>query len=334
MKITLKDLAEVCNVSISTVSKSLNDSKDISEATKNRIRAIAAVHGYQPNILALNLKNGSSKTIGVILPNILNYFFVHVLQGIEEASREQGFKVVTCISNDEYRLELESMSTLANGSVDGLLLSLAKETQTIGNYEHINNVIRTKIPVVLFDRVSETVNCDKVISDNFDGAFNAVQELITKKCKRIALFITNASLNVIQERKAGYISALTNSNLFNDHLILNIESISGSEKPIKEFLSQNEVDGIFSVDELLTVKTIKAARQLDINIPDKLKIIGFGDGELSKEFHPSLSVVNLHAKDIGKTAVIDLIERIKSKNHNKFKSTIVKSSLIHRDSTS
>lgn len=334
MKITLKDLAEICNVSISTVSKALNNSHDISETTKSRIKKTAVAHGYQPNILALNLKNGRSKTIGVILPNIINYFFVHVLQGIEEASREQGFKIVTCLSNDKYNLEMESLTTLANGSVDGLLLSLAKETQLVGNYEHFNNVILAKIPFVLFDRVSETINCDKVISDNFDGAYNAVQELIARKCKRIALFITNSSLNVIQERKAGYISALNNFNLFNDHLILNIEDISGSENSIKEFLIQHNVDGIFSVDELLAVKAIKAAKELDINIPDKLNIIGFGNGELSREYHPSLSVVDLHAKDIGKIAAIHLIERIKSKSHNKFKSTIVKSSLIHRNTSS
>ncbi|WP_412561420.1 LacI family DNA-binding transcriptional regulator [Winogradskyella sp. MIT101101] len=332
--ITLKNLAELLSVSISTVSKALNDSPEISERTKQKVLEAAKRYNYKPNYIAQSLKNNTTKTIGVVIPDILNYFFVKALVGIEQEARKHGYKVVTCISNESYNTEVENVNTLANGSVDGFLISLSNETQQKKDYSHINDIIiNNKIPLVLFDRVTDKVQCDQIVSDNYDSAFSATECLIRLGCKNIALFITKLNLSVINERMGGCLAALKKHNLYRKDLVVNICNTAESELEIKEFLKEKKVDAIFSLDEVLAVKVTKVAKQMCINIPKSLKIIGFADGELSKEYYPSISAIDLHAKEIGSAAVKQLISRL-TKPYVPSNITItIPSKLVHRNST-
>lgn len=332
--LTLKDIAALAKVSVSTVSKSLNDSPEITESTKERVRKIAKENNYSPNFIAQSLRSKKTKTIGVVIPDILNYFFVKSLYGIEEEARKKGYKVITCISNNSYATEVKNINTLTNGSVDGIIMSLSKGSQNQNKFNHILNVINKKIPVVLFDRVTDNLNCDKIISDNYNGASKATKQLLEMGCKKIALFTKYNDLSVVKDRENGYRSVLKANNLLNESHILNIDDVSDFENLIEDFLVNNKVDAVLSTNELLAIKTIKVANKLGLTVPDKLKVIGFSNGILAKEFYPSLSAIDLQPVKVGNEVVKTLVKRLNGEiSMVKFTKT-VRSSLIHRDSTS
>jgi len=179
-KVTLKQIAKELDVSISTVSKSLRDSPEISEDTRQKVQAFAKLYNYKPNNIALSLKNRKTKTIGIIIPEIVHHFFATVISGIEQVANENGYSVVVCLSNESFDKEVINMEMLANGSIDGFIMSLSKETQYKADFHHITEVINQGMPVVMFDRVTNEVFCDKVIIDDKTAAYDAVQSLINK----------------------------------------------------------------------------------------------------------------------------------------------------------
>ena len=172
-KATLKQIASELNVSISTVSKALNGSPEISETTKIKIQEYAKLRHYKPNVIGLNLKSRSTKTIGVIIPNILNPFFAKVFSGIEMAAEKQGYNVLTCISNESLQKEKNTLELLSNGTIDGFILAISEEAQKEGEFEHIKQIISEGTPVVMFDRLINEIECDKVIVDDLQSAKHA-----------------------------------------------------------------------------------------------------------------------------------------------------------------
>ena len=218
-KVTLKQIAKELDVSISTVSKSLRDSSEISEDTRLKVQAFAKLYNYRPNNIALSLKNGRTKTIGIIIPEIVHHFFATVINGIEQVANENGYTVIVCLSNESFDKEVLNMEMLANGSIDGFIMSLSKETQFKGDFHHINEVINQGMPVVMFDRVSNEVYCDKVIIDDKLAAYEAIEYLIKIGKKKIALVTTVDYVSVGKLRTDGYIKALLDNNLyFNENL--------------------------------------------------------------------------------------------------------------------
>lgn len=186
-KATLKQIAKELGVSVSTVSKALNDSPEISDQTKQRVQEYAKLKNYKPNVIGLNLKNRSTKTIGVIIPNILNSFFAKVFSGIEKVADENGYKVITCISNESLEKEINALEMLSNGSIDGFILSISEEAQKLQQFGHFKSIINEGTPIEMFDRIADEVTCDKVIVDDEDAAINATEHLIQSGCRRIAL---------------------------------------------------------------------------------------------------------------------------------------------------
>ena len=331
--ITIKDLAEILNVSISTVSKALNDSHEIGDKTKLKVKEIAELYNYRPNFIAKSLKDRTTKTIGVVVPDILNYFFVRVLYGIEKEARNRGYKVITCISHESHNIEVENVRTLTNGRVDGLLICPSEETQNTNAYEHIQELLASNIPVITFDRTIDDLACTKVISDDFQAAMNATNYFISQGCKSIALFNVHQGLSVMQQRAKGYKKALTDQNLFREENVFSFKDIDNAEPIIKQILSEHNLDAILTIDELLSVKAVKVAQQMGISIPSDLKVIGFSNGQISKEFHPSVSSVDQQAEAMGATAATMLIDSITSQDEIKIETKIVKSSLIQRESS-
>jgi len=209
--VTLKQLAKELNVSVSTVSKAINNSEEISKNTIIRVKELATFYNYKPNKVALSLKSNKTNTIGVIIPDILNHFFAKVLFGIEKDAAKKGYNIITCMSNESMKKEIGSLQLLANGSVDGFILSVAEETQLKSEIEHFNNTMKQGLPIVMFDRVANDVRCDKVIIDDFDATNKATKLLMDQGRKAIA-FISNINdLNVGKLREAGYKKALINN---------------------------------------------------------------------------------------------------------------------------
>ena len=186
-KITLKNIARELEVSISTVSKALKNSEEISRDTKERIQAFAKLYNYKPNNIAISLKNKRTKNIGVIIPDIVHHFFTTVFRGIEMYANAKGYNVIVCISDESFDKEVINMEMLANGSIDGFIMALSAETQLKNDFNHLKEVTEQGIPLVLFDRITDEINCDKVVINDKQAAYMAVKKLIGNNRKRIAL---------------------------------------------------------------------------------------------------------------------------------------------------
>jgi LacI family transcriptional regulator len=353
-KITLKQIAKELDVSISTVSKALSNSKEISEDTTQKIQAFAKLYNYRPNNIALSLQNRKTKTIGILIPEIVHHFFSTVIRGIELVANNRGYNVIVGLSNESFTKEIINMEMLANGSIDGFILSISKETLLKQDYHHFHATINQGIPIVLFDRVVKEVNCDKVIVDDFNGSVKAVKKLIVSGCKNIALITTMDYVSVGKLRTQGYLEALQDSKIQPDpNLILKIDDSLEAEDHFDELESEIEhffninkkIDGIFAVNELYAVTAMKVIRKLGLVIPDDVQVIGFTDGVLSKHARPSLTTVSQHGQKMGEKAADLLIDRLELEDlesdeyveeneiDEHFKTVVIETELIERDST-
>lgn len=336
-KITLKQIAKELDVSISTVSKSLKDSKEISEDTRLKVQAFAKLYNYKPNNIALSLKNRRTKNIAVIIPEIVHYFFATIIKGIEEVANQQGYNVVICLSDESFDKEVINMEMLAQGSIDGFIISLSKETLLKKDFHHITEVINQGMPVVMFDRVATEILCDKVIIDDANAAYKTTEFLIEKNLKRIALITTIDYVNVGKLRTEGYIKALLHNHIpVQEELILKIEDIEHCTEIIENFLKNNKVDAIFAVNELFAVNALKAAIKLNLNVPNDIKIIGFTDGIISQYSTPSLSTVSQNELKMGKKAAEILINRIENEEEEENESyftEVIETNLVLRETT-
>lgn len=334
-KATLKQIAKELGVSVSTVSKALNGSPEISEPTKIRVQEYAKLKNYKPNVIGLNLKNRSTKTIGVILPNILNSFFAKVFSGIEKIADERGYKLITCISNESYQKEINAIEMLSNGTIDGFIISISDETQQLQNFDHLKEMLTEGIPLVLFDRNTDQINCDKVIVDDFESAVNATEYLLKTGCKKIALLSSIDNLSVGKLRTQGFYEALKNHHLQADeNLVILTNTNEEFNLKIEDFFIKNKPDAIFAIDEHASVTSMKMVIQKGYKIPDDIQIIGFADGLWSRRMTPSISTVSQHAPEVGKVAATLLIDRLENKDENApFVTKVIKTELRKRDST-
>lgn len=349
-KITLKQIAKELDVSISTVSKALRNSIEISEDTRQKVQAFAKLYNYRPNNIALSLKNRKTKTIGIIIPEIVHYFFSTVIAGIELVANKRGYNVIVGLSNESFDKEVINMQMLANGSIDGFILSIAKETLQQQDYHHFTETINQGMPIVMFDRVVNEIACDKVIVDDVKGARQAVGKLISNGCKNIAIITTKDYVSVGKLRTQGYLEALEDHKITpKASLILKIEDkllsddhLDKLEKEIEQlFKSNKSIDGIFAVNELYAVTAIKVARKLGLEIPKSLQVISFTDGVLSKHSTPSLTTVSQHGQKIGEKAADLLINRLEmdegdegdEEEEEVYETVVIETDLIEREST-
>lgn len=342
-KITLKQIAKELDVSISTVSKALRNSIEISEDTREKIQAFAKLYNYRPNNIALSLKNRKTKTIGVIIPEIVHHFFAKVIRGIELVANKRGYNVIVGLSNESFDKEVINMQMLANGSIDGFILSISKETLQNQDYHHFNETISQGMPIVMFDRVINEINCDKVIIDDMKGSRNAVNKLFDNGCKNVAIITTKDYVSVGRLRTQGYLQALEDHKMIADaNLILKVndellseDHLDSLEKEIEElFQKNNQIDGVFAVNELYAIIAMKVARKLSLRIPEDVQFIGFTDGVLSKHATPSLTTVSQHGQQMGEKAADLLIDRLENEEEeDNFSTVVIETNLIERDST-
>ncbi|MEO5788097.1 MAG: LacI family DNA-binding transcriptional regulator [Gelidibacter sp.] len=342
-KITLKQIARELDVSISTVSKALRDSLEISEDTRQKVQAFAKFYNYRPNNIALSLQNQKTKTIGVIIPEIVHHFFSKVIRGIELVANKRGYNVIIGLSNESFDKEIINMQMLASGSIDGFILSISKETLQKQDYHHFKETINQGMPIVMFDRVVNEINCDKVIIDDLKGSKNAVTKLLSNGCENVAIITTKDYVSVGKLRTQGYLEALEDYKITPDpNLILKVndelvseDHLESLEAEIKGLFQNNKnIDGVFAVNELYAIIAMKVARNMGMKIPDDLQVIGFTDGVLSKHATPSLTTVSQHGQEMGEKAaelLIDNLEREDEEEH--FETVVIETELIERDST-
>lgn len=333
--ITLKHIARELNVSISTVSKALKNSEEISRDTKERIQAYAKLYNYRPNNIAVSLKNKRTKNIGMIIPHIIHHFFTTVVQGVENYANSKGYNVIVCSSEESFDKEVINMEMLAHGSIDGFIMSLATETQLKNDYNHLKEVTDQGIPLVLFDRTTDEVECDKVVINDREGAYEAVKKLIEDGRKKIALITTENYLSIGKDRTDGYLDALRDHGLeINENLILTLPEMRMDEKAIEDFFDSESFDAVLCVWELFAVYSMRVAMKKGLSIPKDIAFIGFTDGMLSQYANPSLTAIAQHGIKMGEISAEMLIEKIESeKEVETYRTEVLQTTLIEREST-
>ena len=294
---------------------------------------MANFYNYKPNALAVSLKSNKTKTIGVLIPEILNHFFAKVLFGIEKEASKRGYKIVTCITNESYNKEVEYVEILNYSSVDGFIVGLSQETQVLNKVDHFMDLKRDQVPMVMFDRVSEEIDCDKVIVDDKYASKTATQYFVDTGCKNIAVISTVFDTSVGKLRLEGA-REVVESNDDITLMELPITNIEKEEEEIEVFLKENTIDAVLGMDETAAAIAINMSNKLGYKIPEEISVIGFTDGILSKHSYPKLSTVSQHAEDLGTKATIMLLDRLEDTSDNYVaKTEVVKTSLILRDST-
>ena len=330
--ITIKDIAKALGISPSTVSRALKNHPDISQETKDNVNKYAKDFNYKPNTLALSLRMSKNNTIGVIVPEIIHYFFSSILSGIEQVANAEGFNVILCQSDENYEKEIQNTKALIATRVSGVLASLAKHTT---NYDHYQEIIDSDIPLVFFDRICIGINTDRVVVDDYAGAFAAVEYLIQTGCKRIAFYSSPFHLEISKNRKNGYMDALRKYGLSVDESLIRV--CDTREEAIiitPEILDRpDRPDGFFSTNDHCAAGILYACKLAKLKVPQDIAIMGFSDGELAKACDPMLSTVEQHGYEMGKHAAKLLIDKINGETQGRYTNKIVKTNLIIRGTT-
>ena len=284
------------------------------------------------NRIALSLRSRSSSTIGVIIPEIVHYFFSSVISGIEEIAYQSGFTVMICQSNEDYEKERNIVHTLMSKRVDGILVSVSKTTT---NYDHFLELQKSNIPLVFYDRVLNIPQSDRVIVDDYTGAYKAVEHLIKMGCQRIAHLATSQELMIGRNRKAGYIQALKDNHIeVDEEIILRCDTDRHALKCIPYILSlQKKVDGIFAVNDLTAITAMSIIKRSGYTIPDDIAIVGFSNSVYSNMTDPPLSTIEQQGHEVGKRAIRLLIDRIQAEEPIESRVEQIKTDLIVRGSS-
>lgn len=329
--VTIKDIARELQISPSTVSRALKDHPDISPETKKLVNDLADKLKYRPNPIALSLKGGMSRTLGIVVPQIIHYFFSSVISGIEDYADEHAYNVMICQSNEEYEKEVNSIQTLVNSRVDGILISLSKLTR---NMEHFHQLRSRGVPLVFFDRVSEEIESDRVVVDDSEGAYMATKHLILEGRKRIVHLSGPPTLAITKGRIDGYIRALNEFQCsVSEDNIVKCDQVQEAEWIVPSLLKRNpSPDAFFCVNDFTAAQTLNIVKKLGFRVPDDIAITGFTNGQLAGLTDPGLTTVDQHGYEMGREAARLMLERIKDSSRP-YQTRVIKTDLVIRGSS-
>lgn len=327
--ITIKDIARILNISVSTVSRALKNHPDISDATKKAVQDMAKELNYRPNEIALSLKNRRSKIIGIMVPKLVHHFFSSVIEGVENVAYDNGYQVMIYHSDEMYDREVQLTQSFMSYRLDGLIVSMSKETE---NSSHFDKLSQLGVPIVYFDRGPEG-EYNKVLFDDYQGAYDAVKHLVDCGCKKIVHYAAPEHLDIGKKRRKGYSDALKDNGLeANDELIIDCDSYeSALNCTINLFDRISEIDGIFAVNDLTAIGAIKQLNKLGKRVPEEVKVIGFSNETSSAIYHPSLSTVDQQGVKMGEEAASLLLQNMDGIKRAQVKT--ISANLVIREST-
>lgn len=330
--ITIKDIARELGISPSTVSRALKDHPDISQATRDAVNELAERWNYRPNPIALSLKSGSSKTIGVIIPDVVHFFFSTVISGIEDVVYQRDYNMILCQSNEMWEHEVKNIKTLLSSRVDGILASVAKTTTDFGHYRSITE---KDIPLVFFDRAAEEIDTDSVVIDDETGSYRAVNHLLRMGKKRIVHLAGPPRLAIARNRLNGYLKAMKEYRITpQDDYIVKCDDIESAERIIPELLTRTPgPDAFFAVNDLTAAQTLMIVKRHGLKIPQDIAIVGFTNSQIATLTDPGLTSVDQKGFEMGQLAARLLIDRIENR-HAPVQKKIITSELVIRGSSS
>jgi len=330
--VTIKDIARELGISPSTVSRALKDHPDISQATRDSVNELASRWNYRPNPIALSLKSGSSRTIGVIVPDIVHYFFSTVISGIEDVLHERNYSMILCQSNEKWQNEVNNIQTLLASRVDGILASVAKNAR---NYSHYQAILDKGISLVFFDRAVDNLETDSVVIDDEEGSYKAVKHLLRSGKKRIIHLSGTENLALTRHRKEGYLRAMREYRTEpSKDDIIKCDTIEDANGIIPFLLKRNPPpEAFFAVNDLTAAQTMMIVKKAGFRIPEDIAIVGFTNSQISTLTDPGLTSVDQKGKEMGREAARLLIDRIENRKAP-FQTRVITSELIIRGSSS
>lgn len=332
-QVNLKKLAKELNLAVSTVSRALRDSHEISPQTKERVRELAEKLGFQPNPHASSLRQNKSKTIAVIIPEIENNFFSQVINGIESVSPTKGYHVLIYLTHEDYNKERDILQLLRNGRVDGVMVSVSNTTTS---FDHIEAWHQAGIPLVLFDRTCDELDVPNIMTNDAEMAFKATEHLLKRGCKHVAYLGMAGNLSISNRRKAGYLAALEKYRIVTPPQVIELtaKDYINRETLHQAFSQPQHPDGVFAAIEKFAVNTYEVCKELNLHIPKAVKVVSFSNLQAAALFDPALSTIIQPAYDIGREAANILFKLIEKKMLMPFeKKMVLPSQLIERAST-
>ena len=328
-RVSITDIAKQLEVNASTVSRALNGSKKVSEKKRREIIALAKELGYRPNPSAKNLVKRETNTIGLIIPEFTLHFYSRMLSGIESVTSSQGYQLIICTSNEKQKQEIKACETFLDARVDGILATVCKKNEKFG---HLQQILDSGTPLVLMDRICEDVETSYVVSNDFEGAYNAVKYLIESGCKRILHISGPKNLSTSFNRMMGYKEALKKHDIeFNPAWLIQNDQ-RDLTRIIKSCIQNQLIQGVFAYNDYLAYEVYQIARELKLNVPEDLSIIGFADEPIANYLTPQLSTVNQQPFKMGAAAAKFLLNQIK-KPGNSVESKGLETKLVLRGST-
>ncbi len=331
--ITIYDIAKALQISPATVSRGLKDHPGIHKDTKKRITETARKMGYQQNMFASNLRRKNSNTIGVIVPRLNSYFMSTVISGMEGVANAHGYNLIISQSQESYKKEITSVSTMFNSRVDGLMISLAYDTKTT---DHFDEMIKKQIPLIFFDRVIDHVDCVSIVIDNEKAGYEATMHLINQGCKRIVHIDGNVNRNVYADRLKGYKQALIESNLeFDESLVIsNKLTDQASAVAAQQILAMEHLpDGIFTANDTSAVSCIRELKRAGLRVPEDIAIVGFNNDPISTVIEPNLTTIDYPGQEMGEIAATTLVNKLKKQPTGNLNTIVLRHNLIVRGSS-
>lgn len=331
---TIKDIAKKLGISPSTVSRALKDHFEISQETKDAVKRVAEEMNYQPNSLALSLRYSKSNTIGVIVPEIVHFFFSTIISGIEDIAQSRGYNVIITQSNESLEREVMNLQTLFNNRVDGVVVSLSKESY---DHSHFEALMKKGLPIVFFDRVAQDLESSKVLVDDFLGGYQATKHLIDQGYKNIAHLAGPTGLDITKDRLDGYKKAHEEAGIEIDQDLI-IYDRAGSEGDaftvMLDLMKRKSPDGLFASNDLAAMGAIKAVQKFGKNVPSDFGVVGFSNWQFTALTNPSISTIDQPGFEIGQHAAELLLKQIDGGDDDVPYETIkLSTSLIVRDSS-
>jgi DNA-binding LacI/PurR family transcriptional regulator len=336
--VTIKDLAQELNISPSTVSRALADNPLVKPSTRKAVKELAKQYNYQPNFTALSLRSNKTKTLGIIIPQIVHEFFALVIRGIEDYAYANGYNVIISSTQESFEREVIDANALLTGRVDGLLACISRTTD---NYDHFKQYEERNIPLVFFDCICDDINTYKVVIDDFNAGYTATKHLIDVGCKKIAYIGGPINLIINQDRFRGYQKALEDAGITYEEKLAT-HCISGDfhdgMKTSMEIIDRESIDGLFAGTDMLAIGAMKNIKSKGLNIPNDVAVVGFSNWSISEIYEPSLTTIDQPGYEMGYKAAELLIDKIQkpageSGTKKAYETIVLQTELIVRESS-
>ncbi len=333
-EVTIYDLAKELNISVATVSRGLKNSEAVTKSTKKKILQKAAELGYRRNTFASNLRNKTSKTIGIILHELNSNFTTSVLTGIERVTAPAGYDLLITHSAENYEREVTNAMNLFHKRVDGIIASLAFTTK---NLDHFSVFFDKNLPVIFFDRVDENSDRTYVIINNYNCGYDLTRHLIGQGCKKIVFLTANLGANVYAQRHKGYADALRDARILYDANLVMVKDLSensGYQSALEILKMHPRPDGVIATNDFIAALCMRELKRHGVDVPQDIAIVGFNNDPISKLVDPQLTTVNYPGKDVGEIAARYLVNQLKGEGEQAEAHRIyIKSELIIRESS-